>query len=110
LILADANLRQIEAGCEQWVDPYGQILDRLRDSDRVFDSVPDVPRLAAYQAEVRSQLRHSDAALTYRKLKLQYWDRRTTRLFRNRFRPHRREGEIVFWVEQQARDVEQPAG
>jgi alpha-1,2-mannosyltransferase len=108
LILANANLRQIDAGCEQWVDPYGQVLDLLRNSERraVFASAP---RLAAYQAEVRSQLRHSGAALIYGApsqqgwAKLQGWDRGTARLFRNRFRPDRREGELVFWVEHQAR-------
>jgi alpha-1,2-mannosyltransferase len=115
LILADANLRQIEGGCEQWVDPYGQILDRLRNSERgaPFDSAP---RLAAYQAEVRGQLRHSDAALVYGTpnqqglAKLQGWNRGTARLFKDRFRPHRREGELVFWVEHHAREVEHPAG
>ncbi len=103
LILANANLRQIDAGCEQWVDPYGQVLDLLRNS-KPGPVWLRAPRLAAYQAGVRSQLRHSDAALvdgTPKQegwAKLQGWNSRTARLFRDRFSLVRREGGFGFWV------------
>ena len=100
LILANANLRQIEAGCEQWVDPYGQLLDLLRNSKSgtVWEKAPT---LAPYQAELRSQLRHSDAALMGASTRAG-WDRRTARLFRSRFRAGRREGWLVLWTVRRA--------
>ena len=104
LILADANLRQIEAGCELWVDPHGHVVDLTRGSDEGKPVFLRAPTLAPYQAGVRRQLRHSDAALilsTERQPLLaeaEGWDRRTERLFRDRFRPVGREGEYVFWV------------
>jgi alpha-1,2-mannosyltransferase len=100
LILADASLRQIEANCEQWVDPYGALLDLSRDSDERGAVLARAPRLETWQAGVRRQLGHSDAALIFGSelQQGQGWDRRTVRFFRKRFRPVRREGEYVFWV------------